>query len=387
MSSPFRRCVIAVFVAVFSLALAVPGGAVYSNTPDDTWGANGRVYSILEIQNRIYIAGNFTAVVSPTGQSVPRQHLAAFDATTGALDASWTPQANGSVHALAASSDGSTVFAGGAFTTIDGATHNRLAAVDAATGTAVAGWDTGANFPVWDLTVSGSRLYLGGSFTRVAGAARKRLAAVDADSGSVVSSWRPSANATVKALEMSSDGSLLFAGGKFTSISGVGRLWIAGLDPSTGSVSETWRGDVFGDISPCGNGCVLDIDATADSVFVAVGGVAGGNRAAALDADTGQLRWRKLGNGDVQAVAFQSGLVYIGGHFNFIANRTRERFLVVNARTGLVRNDFVPRFNSAMGVWSILPDGDRLYVGGDFTTVSGVAQPRLARFTDGASAP
>ena len=66
---------------------------------------------------------------------------------------------------------GSTVYAGGDFTSIGGQTRNRIAALDAATGLATA-WDPDADNRVLALAVSGSTVYAGGQFTRIGGKPR-----------------------------------------------------------------------------------------------------------------------------------------------------------------------------------------------------------------------
>jgi hypothetical protein len=58
----------------------------------------------------------------------------------GKLDASWNPSTDGVVYALAASADGSKIFLGGGFTTVNGEPRGRLAAVDPVNGQLVQGW-------------------------------------------------------------------------------------------------------------------------------------------------------------------------------------------------------------------------------------------------------
>ena len=71
----------------------------------------------------------------------------------------WNPEANSTVIALAVS--GSTVYAGGTFSTIGGQSRGRIAALDAGSGLATA-WDPEANGYVMALAVSGSTVYVGG---------------------------------------------------------------------------------------------------------------------------------------------------------------------------------------------------------------------------------
>jgi hypothetical protein len=68
----------------------------------------------------VYAGGNFTTI-----GLTARNHLAAFG-TDGSL-ASWSPNANGSVYALAAS--GGTIYAGGFFTAAGTSPAGNLAFV------------------------------------------------------------------------------------------------------------------------------------------------------------------------------------------------------------------------------------------------------------------
>lgn len=82
----------------------------------------------------VYVGGNFTQAASQTGGTlVPRRHLAAFDATTGALRP-FVADADAPVNALAVTADGAKVVAGGRFTTLNGADAYGLGAVDPTTG-------------------------------------------------------------------------------------------------------------------------------------------------------------------------------------------------------------------------------------------------------------
>ena len=215
-------------------------GAATAWNPD----ANGTVTALAVTGSTVYLGGNFTGPNAING-SLTRNRAAAVDATTGVATA-WNPDANCGVNALAVS--GSTVYLGGCFSganAINGSlTRNRAAAVDATTGVATA-WNPDANDEVWALAVSGSTVYLGGSFSGTnainGSLTRNRLAAVDATTGTATA-WDPNANGDVNALAVS--GSTVYLGGSFVGANAINgsltRNFAAEVDATTG-VATDWN--------------------------------------------------------------------------------------------------------------------------------------------------
>lgn len=325
--------------------------------------------------SRLYVGGAFTGIDGET-----RNRLAALDAATGAVDANWNPDANGAVNALALSPDGSRLYAGGAFTSVSGASHPRLAALDAATGAVDPNWDPNANNAVNALAVSpdGARIYAGGNFTAVRGVSRNYLSALDSVRGLVDTGWNPDANGVVNALVLSPDGERLHAGGAFTTLGGVVRNRLAVVDATTGVVG-TW--------DPNANKAVasLAISPAGDLVYVGgdFTGVGGGkrNRLVAVDAATGKATsWNPVANGTVNALApsADGGRVYAGGALTSVGGVSRPRLAALNAATGEVDPQWSPRANRPVYTLALSPDATRIYVGGDFTTVGGASRSRLA---------
>ncbi|MEO8328971.1 MAG: hypothetical protein ABI586_03105 [Candidatus Nanopelagicales bacterium] len=97
-------------------------------------------------------------------------------------------------------------------------------------------------------------------------------------------------------------------------------------------------------------------------------------------------------NAAVYAIGRSGQTMYAGGAFQTITNAsqtktfTRHNIMAFDAATGHMRS-FSPRFNGA--VWAIQAKGSALYVGGDFTTVNGVAHRGLVKIdaTTGAVRP
>ena len=123
----------------------------------------------------------------------------------------------------------STVYVGGAFTSIGGQARNHIAGLDATTASAT-DWNPNSDGDVGVLAVNGSTIYVGGGFTNIGGQARNHIAALDAGTGAAAV-WNPDANGYVGALAL--DGSTVYAGGDFTTIGGLPQAHIAGMGDVT----------------------------------------------------------------------------------------------------------------------------------------------------------
>ncbi|WP_158580037.1 Ig-like domain-containing domain [Geodermatophilus marinus] len=340
--------VLAALVTVVGLAPAA--SAAYSPEPvGPAWVPDGGVHAVAVSGGVVYVGGSFTGGV------------AALTADTGQLI--WRGTANGDVRALALTTDGSHLLLGGAFTTVGGTTHRKLASVHAGTGAVDNTFRGTAGGTVRDIVVVGNTAYFGGAFTQHGGMAQQGLGAVDATTGALVSSFTASANGTVYAL--GTDGSRLFIGGGFTTVDGQPRNQLASVTLSSHSL------DSWAPARAC-TGCNLIWDLTVGGNRVyTVGRNAGTGYT--VDKNTGAFVLRVTGgvNGDSQAVTLSPDgrTLYIGGHFVTVAGQTRmlvAEFDVSGNRA--VLGPFSTRFvTSYPGVWAMASTSSRLYVGGDFT--------------------
>lgn len=172
----------------------------------------------------VYIGGTFTTIQGSGGSGVTRNRAAAISTTTGTgagTVRTWNPNLNGAVNALKL--NGSLVYIGGAFTTIQGAggsavTRNRAASISSTTSAAgtVGDWNPNMDGTVNSLDVDGSRVFLGGAFANQDTNARGKGAAVDTDGTAV--NWNPNfLGGDVMVIEAVA-GYGLATGGSFTSI-------------------------------------------------------------------------------------------------------------------------------------------------------------------------
>ncbi len=326
---------------------------------------NGTIHSIAVSGSVVYVGGEFTE--SPWGPSIggqQRNRLAALDATTGSATA-WNPNANATVLALAVS--GSTVYAGGEFTSIGGQVRNYFAAIDASTGN-VTSSNPNPNARVRTAVVSGSTIYVGGDFLSIGGQIRNYIAAVDASSG-VVTAWNPNANGIVRSIRIGA--SAIYAAGSFTSVGGQIRHRLAALDLGTGNASS-WTAHAPSDVySLAVSGSLI----YAGGAFRSIGGQLR-NRLAAVDlVSTGATAWNPDAGGKVLALAIHGSTVYVGGEFTTISGQTRNRLAAFDLSTGTLRT-WNPNANN--GVRTIVGSGSILYVGGWFSTISGQTRRYIA---------
>ncbi|MBV5277031.1 hypothetical protein JZU56_04280, partial [bacterium] len=269
----------------------------------------------------VYAGGSFSTIGGTT-----RNCLAAIG-TNGTL-ASWNPNANNQVLALAISD--STVYAGGDFTSIGGTTRNYLAAIG--TDSTLASWDPNPSSWVNALAISGSTVYAGGTFLTIGGTTRNRLAAIGTEG--TLTSWNPNANNNVSALAIS--GSTVYAGGQFTNLC---------ASPST---------------------CTGQIVSPATNVIR--------NRLAAIGTDgTLSTTWNPNASNPVSALAISGSTVYAGGSFVNLctapsscttqASTTRNRLAAIGT-DGTLSNTWNPNASGAVNALAI--SGSTVYAGGGF---------------------
>ncbi len=335
------------------------------------WGIQG----IAVDGGTAYLTGNLGNV---GGQA--RTGLAAVDAATGALDA-WNPGLDADARAVAVA--GGAVYVGGSFGQAGGAARGMGAAFSTSAGHALQAWNPAAvdggvtqdGSGIRDIEIVGSTVYLAGNFWSLGGTARNRLGAVDATTGAPTS-WNPhvgdatnGVSSTVESIAV--HGTTAVIGGTFPTVGGLPR-WHAAAIGADGILTG-W--------APAVSGPVYSFASTGSTIYM-VGtfqSVNGQSRvwAAAVGTNGELTSWNPQPTGDRPVkVIHGNGKVYIAGFFNQVGGTARTGLAATDPTTGALAAGFDANVDGA--VEDLVLDGGTLYVAGRYSTAGGVARDRLA---------
>lgn len=348
----------------YCLAHVLADGTIAPWDPNPNFVPYGAGGSLLVAGNTVYVGGAFATI---SGAS--RQYLAALDATTGealAFDA----HSNGFVSPIALRGD--TLYVTGYFTEIGGQARRNIAALDAITGAAFP-WSPDANAGVGRMLLRDSTGIVGGEFSQIGGQARAGLAEINLRTG-VVTPWNPSPGPRYAAVwAMSILGDTLYVGGEFDTLSGQPRRCLAAFHLSTGELAS-W------DPQPGtarGIPLITEIHTLGRSVYVAgyINSVGGKSRnfVAEVDPETGvATEWNPDPLNNVHTISTDDSSVYLGGWFQSLGMVPRRNLAAFDLRTGRV-TDWNPNPDGLI-VYTMAASDGLLYVGGDFSQIGG--QPR-----------
>ncbi|TGK91251.1 hypothetical protein EHQ30_13525 [Leptospira brenneri] len=382
-----------------------------------TGGADIR--DLLLAGEKIYIAGSFS-----TWNGSPRGYLAVVNRNSGVLDTTWVANADATVEAIAADTDG--LFVAGQFTSINGSGIGRLSKISYDTGTPdlsfspnisagairtiamgkdasnnkviyaggsftavspanarsfemdgnMTAWNPAPNNLVNDIITVGTKVYLIGSFNLLGATARNYFAAVDIN-GSI-------GNEDLQLIASDSIASIAEFGGKiyilgnFTSVFGKPRRHGFSVDPTNGALSD-WDPKFSspftypnGKIAFSSDGSKVLVPGSFSSVNVVERSGFG-----SVDLTTGKAtEFNPQFTGSIRYLHVRDNLMYGGGLFTSVMNQSRTNFFILNLNT-LSLEGPAPTFDS--NVETITTDNQYIYVGGSFTNVAGSARAYIAR--------
>jgi PKD repeat protein len=337
----FAACAGALAVAFVGCVSALPASAdtlppvpttpvTVSSDGLPTVQINGVAWQQVIVGNTVYVAGSFSTA-RPAGaaagvSTVPRSNLLAYDIRTGNLITTWAPSLNAQALAIAASPDGSRIYVGGDFTSVNGASAWRIAAINATTGALIPSFLPKPDAKVRAIVASGSTVYFGGLFSSVGTSARSRLAAARASDGALLP-WAPSATGAsgVNAMVVSPDGSQVVAGGSFTALNGSSSpgYGLGAVDATTGALLPWAVNSVVRDAGSYS--AIMSLAADGDSVYgtaYVYGQGRGGNLEGTFRAAWagGTLRWIDDCHGDSYGVYAMGDVIYAVGHKHYCVN-------------------------------------------------------------------
>src|SRR4051794_28960977 len=212
---------------------------------------DGAVWAMAVVGRTVIVGGEFATIAdSSRKHTYPRRNIFAFDLVTGAVRP-FAPVVDGGVHALAAG-PGDTVYAGGAFTTVNGVPQRGVARLSL-DGRRLSGFQATVNHgDVKALAVRADNVYAGGTFSAVDGVRRAGLARLDAYTGAVDTGFDARLSAPglpqtfVESLDLSPDGRRLVTAGALRQAGTTPRAQIAMFDVSgPGAELTDWYTDAF----------------------------------------------------------------------------------------------------------------------------------------------
>lgn len=303
---------------------------------------NGYVWAQTTIGSTVYAVGRFDNArepgTTPGTALTARSNVLAYDINSGAL-LPFAPQVNGTIRAVVASPDGSRIYVGGSFSTVNGQERNNVAVLDAATGQLVPGVVPSiGGSGVYALAASGSSVYAGGLFTQADGVARKNLALFSATDGAL-SSWAPQTDQQVDAMMMDPAGQNVIIGGRFAQVNGDAAMrGVAALNISTGVVDTAWAlsRTVTNSSSASGQAGIFSLTADTTAVYGTAWAYLGDKAhnlegTFAAEAGTGKVRWIADCHGDHYGVYSTGKVVYTTSHMHSCA--TMGQFLETTPAT------------------------------------------------------
>jgi len=381
------------------VGIIVPIAAWAGTAP--LWGidAGGTVTAIAANRDVVYIGGTFQFVGPSTGGGVP------VDAMTGEPSTDFPPVTG---YAWVSISDGrGGWYIGGNFRAVGGRPHANLAHI--LSDGSVDDWNADTNDFVLSLVLEDHTLYVGGAFTTIAGQSRHAVASFDVRSGSL-EPWQPDPNGPVTTMVVRDQ--RLYLGGVFSVFDGQPRENLAAVDlhgsPGRRAVSQRPRPTPRTPfLTPWNPAVEYNEDPPAfvwalatDDRSIFIGGtfsrVSGQARSclAAVDPNSGtvlpwapqvQLKYNPYYYVPlVRAMAIDNGHLYVGGHFSSISGIDRNGFASIDTRSGAVKS-WKPELADALPyaeVDAIAANDGAVYVGGSFHSANGVTRENAASFDE-----
>jgi PKD repeat protein len=251
------------------------------------------------------------------------------------------------------------------------------------------------NGVVWDQVVVGNTVYATGKFTsaRPAGAAagtnetpRSNVLAYNLTTGSLIATWAPTLNAQGRSITASADGSIVYVGGDFTSVSGTTRNRVVALNASTGAVITGFNANV--------NSWVNDLEVSGSTLYLGGAFTVVGNQArsrlASVNATTGAVTaWAPSADAEVRTLTVPAGTgkVVVGGHFATLNGETNRGMGAIDASTAALMswpvNTILVNSGTDAAIYSLKSNGSQVFGSGYSYSSTGNFEAAFSSDTNG----
>lgn len=395
---------------------------------------NGVVWAQVTVGNTVYATGKFSQTW-PAGKTntpandTPRGNLLAYDITTGNLITSFNHTLNAQGLAITASPDGSQVYVGGDFTSVDGQARGRIAAFNVATGALDPTFKPSLNAQVHAITASNTTVYAGGIFSLASGVARGRLAAFAASNGALSTTWAPTVEQGVDAMVLTPDQTEVVIGGAFQFMNGGPVNGLGAATTATGksvpyAINKVVHSYTPADHPPGAGGAILSLATDGNLVYGSGYSYYDGNLEGSfgVDPDTGAIKFINDCHGDTYGVFAVGQVLYTVSHAHncqwigafpnsapsgWVTHHTLA-FTAYATGKNSGPDDYGWQYQGqpdstllqwyptipagtvtgqSQAAWSVTGNSRYIAEGGEFPSVNGVAQAGLVRFAVSSAAP
>jgi hypothetical protein len=400
--------VVVAFLGAPATGSPISQDVVVSSNPADTTPRvqDGAVYKMLSHGGAIFVGGQFNNVRPYNGTTnIPRNRLFAFNPKTGGITG-LKATFNSEVWALA--TDGTSLFVGGTFNTVNGVKRTGVVKLNATTGAVITAFNAHLAGGVTDLAYVKGRLIIGGTSSGA------QLIAVNPSTGGntgylkIPITGQPENNGNsgptkVFRFAVNPAGTRLAMVGTFTSVGGQKRQRAALINLGTSSATVSgWYSPLFDNTcSSATPSYTRDVDFSPDgSYFVIVTTGAGwpddknrlcdsASRWNTSDSRTTYPVWVNYTGGDtLLSVQVTKAAVYVQGHQRWMNNPhgqdspglgavSRPGIASLNPWSGLAYS-WNPTKDRGVGGYDLLLTADGLWVGSDTTQIGSEIHERIA---------